>query len=435
MIQETGIMSKQTEIQWGEVEVVKSSVLDWKEVKVEDIKADFAHALSTGPFGSAISSKYFLESGFPVIRGANLSQNVSERLSDDGLVFISPEKAQEFRRSVVRKGDLIFTCWGTINQVGLIDGKSKYEEYVISNKQMKLTPDLKKADPYFLYYLFSSPDYQSRILNNDIGSSVPGFNLGQLKKMEMLLPSISEQRAIAAVLSSLDEKIDLLHRQNATLEGLAETLFRQWFVEEAKEDWEETCLGEVISVKGGTTPSTKETDFWDGTINWTTPKDLSNHTSVYMLDTERKITEKGLAKIGSGLLPLGTVLLSSRAPIGYLAITSIPVAINQGYIAILCDKGLSNYFMFLWCKTNLEEIKNNGNGSVFQEISKSVFKELKITLPPKEILDRFDEMIESSFEKIRNNQTQIQTLSTLRDTLLPKLMSGEVRVNFDNGKA
>lgn len=425
-------MSGQTEIMWGEDTPIAEAIgiKEWQAVKVEDIKADFAHALSTGPFGSAISSKYFVESGVPVIRGGNLSQNVSERLSDEGLVFVSAEKAQEFKRSIVRKGDLVFTCWGTINQVGLIDGSSKYKEYIISNKQMKFTPDPDKADVHFLYYLFSSPDYQSTILNNDIGSSVPGFNLGQLKKMDILLPSIAEQRAIADILSSLDDKINLLHRQNATLEALAETLFRQWFVEEAKEEWEEGKLSDVINVKGGTTPSTKEADFWDGDVYWTTPRDLSNHTSVFLYDTERKITAKGLTKIGSGLLPLGTVLLSSRAPIGYLAITNIPLAINQGYIAIICDKLISNYFMYLWCKLNLEEIKSQGNGSVFQEISKSTFKEMKFTIPPKPLVDAFDVLIKPYFEKIKINQTQIRTLSTLRDTLLPKLMSGEVRVAY-----
>lgn len=284
-------------------------------------------------------------------------------------------------------------------------------------------------DPDFYRFFLLSPNVQFLMRNNFIsGSAIPRVVLKDFRNVPVPLIPLDKQKAIATVLCSLDDKINLLHRQNTTLEAMAETLFRQWFVEEAKEDWEECVLNDVISIKGGTTPSTKESIFWNGNIHWTTPRDLSNHTTVYLFDTDRKITEKGLSQIGSGLLPVGIVLLSSRAPIGYLAITEIPMAINQGYIAILCDKTVSNYFIYLWCKVNLEEIKNSGNGSVFQEISKSVFKELKLVVPPKAVLNEFKLMVEPMFLKIKSNQTQIRTLTTLRDTLLPKLMSGEVRV-------
>ena len=125
---------------------------EWKAVPVQDI----AKRTATGPFGSAISSKHFMDSGVPVIRGSNLSQIVSTRLDDSGLVFVSEEKAQEFRRSEARRGDLIFTCWGTIDQVGLIDSRAKYDRYIVSNKQMLLTPEKSIADSLYLYYYFAS---------------------------------------------------------------------------------------------------------------------------------------------------------------------------------------------------------------------------------------------------------------------------------------
>src|SRR5436309_11470450 len=126
----------------------------WPEYSVEDIAARTPHALATGPFGSSISSRFFQTDGVPVIRGSNLSQDVGTRLVDADWVFISRDKAAEFSRSIVRSGDLIFTCWGTIDQLGLIDCSSPYSEYVISNKQMKLTPDSSRFDSHFLYYLF-----------------------------------------------------------------------------------------------------------------------------------------------------------------------------------------------------------------------------------------------------------------------------------------
>jgi len=246
------------------------------------------------------------------------------------------------------------------------------------------------------------------------------------------LPDYKEQIQIASTLSSLDDKIDLLHRQNKTLEQLAETLFRQWFVKDAEESWEVGKLNDVISVKGGTTPSTTKPEYWNGTFNWTSPRDLSNNNSIFLFNTERKITAEGLQQIGSGLLPIGTVLLSSRAPIGYLVITEIPVAINQGYIAIICDKLVSNYFIYLWTKKNLDTIISSANGSVFLEISKSTFKELDFVIPPKQKLESFNIEIEPMFQKMKSNQIQIRTLTQIRDTLLPKLMSGEVKVNNIN---
>ena len=149
-----------------------------------------------------------------------------------------------------------------------------------------------------------------------------------------------------------------------------------------------------------------------------------------MFSTERTITELGLTKVSSGLLPVGTLLMSSRAPIGYLALTDIEVAVNQGYIAILKHDLYSNEFMYLWCKANMELIKNSGNGSVFQEISKASFRELPFVCPPESLLKRFNGYCINWFSKIKLNAKQIQTLENLRDTLLPKLMSGEVRVQY-----
>lgn len=275
----------------------------------------------------------------------------------------------------------------------------------------------------YVYYLLQTIGLD--LLNED--SAVPGLNRDTAYSQIIKLPPLPEQQAIASILSSLDNKIDLLHQQNITLEKLAETLFRQWFIEEAKPEWEVGSLGDVVSIKGGTTPSTKDVSFWNGSVYWATPRDLSNHGSVFLFDTERKITQRGLLEIGSGLLPVGTVLMSSRAPIGYLAISAIPVAINQGYIGIICDKLFSNNFMYLWCKNNMDKIKNSGNGSVFQEISKSVFKQIEILIPSSELLSQFDVSIKPIFEKIRVNQLQIKKLTTLRDTLLPKLMSEEIK--------
>lgn len=278
----------------------------------------------------------------------------------------------------------------------------------------------------YLFYLLKTRLLELK--NNSAGSATKFLTLSILKDIRFTLPRLSEQQAIASVLSALDDKIDLLQRQNQTLEQMAATLFRQWFIEEAKEDWEEVTIGDIFTLKGGSTPSTKESSFWDGNISWTSPRDLSNSKSIFMFDTERKITEAGLAKISSGLLPLRTLLMSSRAPIGYLAMTDIEVAINQGYIAIPEHQTYSTEFMYLWCQLNMDTIENAGNGSVFQEISKSSFRDLIFVIPDENTLNRFDAVVKPTFAKIKSNTQQIRTLQSLRDTLLPKLISGEVRL-------
>lgn len=435
---------------------------EWLECTVDEIKASVPNALATGPFGSAISSRYFTKHGVPVIRGSNLSQDVGTRLIDDGLVFVSTEKALEFSRSFARQGDLVFTCWGTIDQVGLIDSRSMYPEYIVSNKQMKLTPHPDKASSLFLYYLFSSPAMREQILKQGIGSSVPGFNLSQLRSLKLTLPSLPEQRAIASILGALDDKIELNRRMNRTLEAMAQALFQSWFVDfdpvrakaegrdpglpaeiadlfpdgfeeselgEIPRRWRVSTIGEVAAIVGGSTPSTKQPVFWeDGNIFWATPKDLSALSVPVLLETDRKITELGLRQISSGLLPVGTVLLSSRAPIGYLAIAEVPTAVNQGFIAMLPQDNVSNLFLLHWAASAHETIISRANGSTFLEISKTNFRQIPLVVPVDCVMQAFDQLVRPIYERIVFNEKESRTLAALRDTLLPKLLSGELRV-------
>lgn len=329
-------------------------------------------------------------------------------------------------RGLPEVDDVVLTTEAPLGEVALIKDKN------IALAQRIITLRGKKDYVFnpFLKYYFQNDTGQHELQSRASGTTVSGIKASVLKKMPIEIPDITEQKAIASVLSSLDDKVDLLHRQNKTLETMADTLFRQWFVEEVQDYWTEAALGDVVSIRGGTTPSTKEPEYWNGDIHWTTPRDLSHHSSVFLFETERCITKKGLSQIGSGLLPIGTVLLSSRAPIGYLAISDIPTAINQGYIAIICNGNISNLFMYLWCKANMEDIKNAGNGSTFEEISKSNFKALKLRIPPTEKLKNFNATAESIFQKIKTNQQQIGTLEKTRNILLPKLMSREVRVSY-----
>ncbi|MGM0608777.1 MAG: restriction endonuclease subunit S [Candidatus Muiribacteriota bacterium] len=194
--------------------------------------------------------------------------------------------------------------------------------------------------------------------------------------------------------------------------------------------WKESTIGNEVFICGGGTPSTKNTDFWEnGIINWATPKDLSGSNAKIILDTDRKISEAGLKKISSGLLPTNTVLLSSRAPIGYLAITKIPIAINQGYIAMKCFKELSPEFVLQWASFNMDEIKLRASGTTFAEISKKNFKIIPVIVPEKRVQQAYSNISKNIYHKITESLLQINNLSEVRDSLLPKLLEGELVVN------
>jgi type I restriction enzyme S subunit len=251
------------------------------------------------------------------------------------------------------------------------------------------------------------------------------------------------------VLGGLDTKIEVNAQMNLTLEAMARAIFKSWFVDfdpvraghplfprslEASQlglvprGWHVAPIGEQLAAVGGSTPSTSEPRFWGGPYHFATPKDMARLRHPVLLETERTITREGLTQIGSGLLPPGTVLLSSRAPIGYLAITDVPVAVNQGFIAMICDGALPNYYVLQWARQNMEAIIGNANGTTFLEISKRNFRPIPVLVPPRPILESYVGVVAPLFQRITASIKEFRTLAALRDALLPKLLSGEIRV-------
>jgi type I restriction enzyme S subunit len=290
---------------------------------------------------------------------------------------------------------------------------------------------LGKVLPSFVTYYFKTPEGQHKLLANSSSVGVPSIAqpVSYVRKIEIPLPPLPEQRAIAAILGALDDKIELNCKMNRTLEAIARALFKQWFVDGAEAGWEVKTIGDLADIVGGSTPSTKESVYWEnGVHHWVTPKDLSGVSVPILLDTERKITDLGVAQISSGVLPVGTVLLSSRAPIGYLAITEIPVCINQGFIAMKPKADVSNLFLLLWASFAHDEIVSRANGSTFLEISKSNFRPIQVVAPDRTVMASFDKTVRPLYARIVANERQSRTLAALHEALMPKLISGEVRV-------
>ena len=249
---------------------------------------------------------------------------------------------------------------------------------------------------------------------------------------EWLKQKIAERTSVRLPAGEAGAKLD--GRPPAALDPATAALFPDSFQDSEAghipKGWTIQPVGEVVDCVGGGTPSTAEPKYWEGgTHHWTTPKDFSSLEAPVLLDTDRKLTDAGIAKISSGLLPAGTLLLSSRAPVGYLAIAAMPVAINQGFIALKCNERASNFFMLNWCQTNMAEIESRATGTTFAEISKQNFRPIRVVLPPKELMAAFTAKVAPLYVQITANLHQSRTLATLRDTLLPKLLSGELKTS------
>jgi len=287
------------------------------------------------------------------------------------------------------------------------------------------------SDKHFVYYLATSPIVRNTAIKSMTGSSGrQRVQTDVLKEHLFDAPPLPEQRAIAEVLSSLDDKIDLLHRQNKTLEQMAETLFRQWFVEEADEGWEEGPLSFFGDIICGKTPSKKKKEFFGGDIPFIKIPDM--HGKTFIFSTTDSLTDEGKNSQTNKTLPPKSICVSCIATVGLVVLTSKESQTNQQINSIIPLINEYRYYLFLQMKDsyNLLHAMASG-GTATLNLNTGNFSKINIPLPPEKLLKEFHNEVEPVFDKIFNNQTQIRTLEKMRDTLLPKLMSGEVKVSTD----
>ena len=426
---------------------------EWRRVRVEDIKSSAPSALATGPFGSAIGSRFFQDSGVPVLRGSNLSEDVGTRLVEEDLAFLSPAKAAEFRRSVARRGDLVFTCWGTIGQVGLIDDRSHFPEYIVSNKQMKLTPDPDKADSQFLYYLFSSPEMVAYVRSAGIGSSVPGFNLGQLRQMPILLPPLAEQRRIAGILGALDDKIELNRQTSQTLESMARALFKSWFVDfdPVRTKAEGFDTGLPRDVADLFPASLEESELGERPIGWRVatlgdiatsprrpirPDDIDPATPYIGLEHMPRrnlaLAEWGrAASVQSGKTGFrkGEILFGKLRPYFHKVGVAPVDGVCSTDIVVVAPKD-DAWFGFVLGHVSSDEFVDYTNatssGTKMPRTSWSDMARFPLVEPPAALAAAFTAQIGPSVDRMILSIHEMRTLAAVRDLLLPSLMTGQV---------
>ncbi len=401
---------------------------EWKECKLEEISSKIGSGAT--PTGG---ENVYESEGISFIR----SQNVYDfNFSSDGLAYIDEKQANNLRNVEVLQDDILINITGeSVTRCCIVPKQflpARVNQHVAIIRPIKV-----KADFKFIFYSLQSikPELHSLA---EIGCTRRALTKVMLENIDILLPPLPEQHSIASILSSLDDKIDLLHRQNKTLEALAETLFRQWFVEEAEEGWGIDTLGNVFDIGIGRTPPRKE-QHWFSTnpddIKWVSIKDMGI-SGIYIDTTAEYLTQEAVEKFNVPIIPENTVMLSFKMTIGRLAITTERMLSNEA-IAHFKQKEKSFLFpefLYLFLKTY--KWKQLGStSSIVEAINSQMIKEIEMIIPDEQKLNDFSELMKPYFEKIKSNQIQIRTLTRLRDTLLPKLMSGEVRVKLGEAEA
>jgi type I restriction enzyme S subunit len=419
---------------------------DWKEYSLKDAIEKFIDYRGKTPVK--------VTQGIPLI---------TAKVIKDGSILTPDEFIQEseylswMTRGFPKKTDVLLTTEAPLGEVAMI----KDENIALAQRIILLRgkPDL--LVNHFLFYSLQTDLMQHRLKARASGSTVQGIKSSELKEVMIPLPDVTEQKRIADVLSCLDAKIENLRRQNETLEQIAQTLFKHWFIDfefpfdfaqgkpnaegkpykssggamfaselgDIPKGWKISTIGDEVETVGGGTPSTTEPSYWEnGDIPWYSPTDLTKAKTLFSIDSEKKITKLGLQKSSARLFPKYSLLLTSRATIGEVTINTKEACTNQGFITIIPNAKFSVYFLYGWLLTKIGIIKQLASGSTFPEISKTNFRGLDFLIPVINILEKYEQLTKPIYKKIETNIFQIQALTKTRDSLLPKLMSGQHRV-------
>ena len=342
-------------------------------------------------------------------------------------------------RGFPKVGDVILTTEAPLGEVALL----KEEKVALAQRIVCLRGKDNVLDNTYLKYYLQSGKGQKSLSARESGTTVTGIKQAELRRVDIEYPAYDDQRRIASILSSLDRKIELNNKINADLEEMAQAIFKNWFVDfepfkDGKfvdselgmipEGWKVGRLEDIANIVGGSTPSKAKPEYYTQKgIAWLTPKDLSSHPAVYSSRGEIDITQEGYNSTSTKLMPRGTVLFTSRAPIGYISIAQNDICTNQGFKSLVPRKA-GTCFLYCFLKYVTPEIENKSTGSTFKEASGALMKSLQVIMPEQKVFEEFEEIVSPLFARIESLEKENPRLSLLRDTLLPRLMSGEIEV-------
>ena len=398
----------------------------------------------------------FGNAGVPFLTAKSLSNGYVDIA---GAPRLNDERAESLRFGFVEAGDVLLSHNATIGRVAVVP------EYpgrlLIGTSLTYFRLDPQHILPRFFAVCLSGKAFQDElaaVMSHSTRNQVP---ITAQRTLRVVIPPLPEQRAIAHILGTLDDKIELNRRMNETLEAMARALFQSWFVDfdpvRAKaerrdsglpkpiadlfpDSFQDSELGEIpkgwkvrpfantIEIIGGGTPKTSIAEYWNGDIPWFSVVDAPSGSDVWVVDTEKKITCEGIENSSTRLLPVGTTIISARGTVGRIALVGVPMAMNQFCYGLCGEDGTHGYFAYFTTRELVASLQQHAHGSVFDTITRDTLAGVSVALPSPTIIETFESRIGSSLERIRVALLESRTLAALRDALLPKLISGELRV-------
>ena len=404
--------------------------MKWEKVKLGDI---CKYVTSGGTPKSSIK-EYYEPKQIPWLK----TKEVNYCRIYETEAYISKDGLDNSSAKMIPQNSVIVAMYGQ----GDTAGRVAINKIPLTTNQAccNLIIDETKAYYEFVYYQLVALYEKMVSLKN--GGAQPNLNAAIIKSMEIKLPPLKTQRYIADILSSYDNLIENNQKQIKLLEEAAQRIYKEWFVdlrfpghENTKivdgvpEGWQIAGIADICDTVGGGTPSTKIQSYYEkGDILWVTPTDITRNFSLALLDTEKKITPEGLKNSSAKMLPAETILMTSRASVGFFGMCKYEVCTNQGFISCIPKRENLQMYLLFNLKSRVEEIRQKAGGSTYLEISKTVFRELKIILPKDEVLAEYQKNVHDIFDEIYCRTEMIKSLVDMRNRLLPKLMSGEVEV-------
>lgn len=404
----------------------------WPEIRIGDLGEVF-----TGRTPSTERASYF-GNDFPFLTPGDMRQGKYARETQRNL---SHEGAQLLNRIQLPANSVCVSCIGWQMGEAIMTDKPSF-----SNQQINTIIPNGKVDPSFLYYSLRPRKQELLSLGATTGVRTPILNKSAFSNLTVKIPPIRVQHRIAGVLSAHDDLIENSQRRIRLLEAMARALYREWFVHfrfpdhekiprvnsplgDIPKGWEVKVVANSFDISGGGTPSRKEMAYWEGgTIQWFSPSDLTSASTMFMDDSSDHISERGLAESSARLFPARSVMLTSRATIGAIAINTHEACTNQGFINCLPNERVPLYFLFHWLTENVPTFQRMASGATFKEISRGVFKTIEFLQPPEKLVHRFDDVAATMAEQALVLQRQIQNLRRTRDLLLQRLLTGHINL-------
>ena len=429
-------------IKRAHVVLVKKEELDttgeWRETICGRFASDFVedclanlcdqiNGIQTGPFGSQLHKKDYVSVGTPIITVEHLGEN---RILYEDVPHVSDHDRERLSKYILHDGDIVFSRVGSVDRRALV--KESESGWLFSGRCLRIRPNPKKIDSGYLSYFFGLPSFKEHIRAIAVGATMPSLNTQILSDIVVPHPrDLNEQRAIAHILGTLNDKIELNRRMNETLEAMARALFKSWFVDfepvrakmagrdiglpqdladlfpdrmveselgEIPEGWEVKSLAETVEIIGGGTPKTSVPHYWDGDIPWFSVVDAPTQSEIWVVDTAKKITQIGIESSSARILPVGTTIISARGTVGRIALVGVPMAMNQSCYGLRRSgptHGLFNYFTI---RALVVLLQQHTHGSVFNTITRDTLAAVYVVSPCPDILDAYERLVWPAFE-------------------------------------